>query len=77
MTWLVVTFLIVVAVLAPLFGTDTRDGRDWTAADTPRSPSGGGTRRFRSRRTPERREVRTTGSRERASAGRAPVACGH
>ncbi|MBB6472047.1 hypothetical protein [Sphaerisporangium rubeum] len=29
MTWLVLAFIIAAAILAPLFGADTRDGRNW------------------------------------------------
>lgn len=29
MTWLVLAFIITAAILAPLFGADTRDGRNW------------------------------------------------
>jgi hypothetical protein len=29
MTWLMLALLVVLAVAAPLFGADTRDGLDW------------------------------------------------
>ncbi|MFC6080867.1 hypothetical protein [Sphaerisporangium aureirubrum] len=35
MSWLVLAFILAAAVLAPLFGADTRDGRDWKPAATP------------------------------------------
>jgi hypothetical protein len=30
MTWLMLAFLVALAVLGPLFGADTRDGLSWT-----------------------------------------------
>jgi hypothetical protein len=35
MSWLVLAFIVTVAVLAPIFGADTRDGRDWKPTTTP------------------------------------------
>jgi hypothetical protein len=51
--------LIALAVLGPLFGTDTRDGLDWAPGDFWRRPR------------PRPRRVRSSGSREREDADRA------
>ncbi|MFC7382378.1 hypothetical protein [Sphaerisporangium rhizosphaerae] len=32
MSWLILVLIAAAAVLAPLFGTDTRDGRDWASS---------------------------------------------
>ncbi len=61
MSVLVIAFIVAAAVLAPLFGADTRDGRDWRPA-TPWTPDEG------------HEDVRTIGSRERASSARVRVA---
>ncbi|MEO3808695.1 hypothetical protein ABGB17_06810 [Sphaerisporangium sp. B11E5] len=53
MSWLILAFIVTAAVLAPLFGADTRDGRDWkrTTPGTPATPR-------RSRRVAHARERR-------------------
>ncbi|GII61374.1 hypothetical protein Skr01_14590 [Sphaerisporangium krabiense] len=63
MSWLVLAFIVAVAVLAPLFGADTRDGRDWKprAVHAPRV-------------TGRLSALRTRDSRVPASAARVPVA---
>ncbi|MCW2877963.1 MAG: hypothetical protein JWQ95_2063 [Sphaerisporangium sp.] len=64
MSWLVLTFIVSVALLAPFFGADTRDGRDWKPS-TPSEPG---------ERHEARARLRRTYSRVRPSAGRVPVA---
>ncbi|GAA3830601.1 hypothetical protein GCM10022226_59320 [Sphaerisporangium flaviroseum] len=67
MSWLILALIVAAAVLAPLFGADTRDGRDWRPS-TPLVPD--------REHTPTRQpRIRMTGSHERPSAGRVPVAC--
>jgi hypothetical protein len=66
MSWLILGFIAAVAVLAPLFGADTRDGRDWRQS-TPLVPD----HPHAALRLPE---VRKIDSRARTSAGRGPVA---
>ncbi len=63
MSWLILAFIATAAVLAPLFGTDTRDGRDWR----PGTPPVLGERRA------WLRHLRRSDSRERASAARVPA----
>jgi hypothetical protein len=55
--------IIALAVLAPVFGADTRDGLNWTADNF-----------WLRRRSGERRGVRSSGSRGREGAGRAAEA---
>jgi hypothetical protein len=54
---LVIAIFIVLAALAPILGSDSRDGLDWTPNN------------FWLRRRPRQRELRTTDSRESACAG--------
>ncbi|GGK65106.1 hypothetical protein Sme01_24750 [Sphaerisporangium melleum] len=35
MSWLIIALIAAAALLAPLFGADTRDGRDWAQSDLP------------------------------------------
>lgn len=55
--------IIALAVLAPVFGADTRDGLNWTPDNF-----------WLRRRSGGRREVRSSGSRGREGAGRAAEA---
>ncbi|GII75418.1 hypothetical protein Sru01_04000 [Sphaerisporangium rufum] len=66
MTWFVIAFIVTVALLAPLAGADTRDGRDWTPGERLRSLP-------RPARSPAGRRVRTTGSPARPFAALAPA----
>ncbi|MDH2427827.1 hypothetical protein [Sphaerisporangium sp. TRM90804] len=71
MSWLVLAFILATAVLAPLFGADTRDGRDWRTTPrngyAPPEPSPAAPVRRRVHR------VRTTGTRVRPSSSPVPA----
>ncbi len=67
MSWLIIAFIVAVALLAPIFGADSRDGRDWR----PSTPQARG-ERHALRHT----SLRTSDSRERPSSVRVPVVSG-
>jgi hypothetical protein len=69
MIWFFVA-LAAVAVLAPLIGADTRDGRDWRPSDP--EPYGLGADGFRTSGSP----VPASAARERAAARRPASAIG-
>lgn len=67
MSWMVLAFIAAAALLAPFFGADSRDGRDWKPS-TPPAPD-------ERRSYPPQPPLRRLDSRERPSEVRVPVAC--
>jgi hypothetical protein len=69
----ILAIIVALAVLAPIFGADTRDGLNWTPNNFwLQRRSGEGAGRRSGRRTG--RKVRSSGSRGREDAGRAAEA---